>query len=289
MQGIIAHPDVKYILPTHPEEICMRDGGTKEDSEISAFKRYLSNLNADHPRSKMIISGDALYACNTVIDEVNSYGYKYIFTVKSSANSKSSKAKDRLYTSVQESVKDDLLNKTYVRYNKKETGFVRWVNDIELFKGTGRRCNYLAVFKNVHQDDGSYKPSLVSRYITDIEINESNVEMLAKGSRSRWKIENEGFNILKNHGYNMEHNYGHGKRSSFIYYRLVILAFYMHQIHNLTSKLYNSLRYEHYKGLRRFWGKICSLFEIFSYKSIYSIWESAKRHILSKEILVSPP
>ena len=63
----------------------------------------------------------------------------------------------------------------------------------------------------------------------------------------------------------------------------------MHQIHNLTSKLYKNLRYEHYKGLRRFWGKIRNLFEIFSYESVFSIWESAKRHILSKECLTSPP
>ncbi len=28
--------------------------------------------------------------------------------------------------------------------------------------------------------------------------------------RARWKIENEGFNVLKTKGYNLEHNFGHG-------------------------------------------------------------------------------
>jgi hypothetical protein len=30
--------------------------------------------------------------------------------------------------------------------------------------------------------------------------------------RTRWKIENEGFNVMKNHGYEFEHNFGHGAR-----------------------------------------------------------------------------
>ena len=30
--------------------------------------------------------------------------------------------------------------------------------------------------------------------------------------RTRWRIESEGFNILKNHGYELEHNWGHGKQ-----------------------------------------------------------------------------
>ena len=37
-------------------------------------------------------------------------------------------------------------------------------------------------------------------------------EIVACG-RSRWKIENESFNVLKNHGYELEHNFGHGQKS----------------------------------------------------------------------------
>ena len=37
-----------------------------------------------------------------------------------------------------------------------------------------------------------------------------NVAEIAAAGRARWKIENEGFNVLKTKGYNLEHNFGHG-------------------------------------------------------------------------------
>jgi len=33
-----------------------------------------------------------------------------------------------------------------------------------------------------------------------------------KELRTRWKIKNETFNILKNQGYHFEHNFGHGRQ-----------------------------------------------------------------------------
>jgi len=48
-----------------------------------------------------------------------------------------------------------------------------------------------------------------NNWITNHKITENNVEEIVKAGRSRWKIENEGNNVLKNHGYNLEHNFGH--------------------------------------------------------------------------------
>jgi hypothetical protein len=45
--------------------------------------------------------------------------------------------------------------------------------------------------------------------VTDIVIDENNVTQLVKGGRTRWKVENEGFNTLKNQGYHIEHNFGY--------------------------------------------------------------------------------
>jgi hypothetical protein len=49
-------------------------------------------------------------------------------------------------------------------------------------------------------------------WVRDLEITKENVVKLVRGARSRWKIENEGFNTLKNQGYHLEHNFGHGKQ-----------------------------------------------------------------------------
>ncbi|MFM6875407.1 MAG: ISNCY family transposase, partial [Microcystis panniformis] len=50
-----------------------------------------------------------------------------------------------------------------------------------------------------------------NNWITNHKITENNVEEIVKAGRSRWKVENEGNNVLKNHGYNLEHNFGHGQ------------------------------------------------------------------------------
>ena len=73
-------------------------------------------------------------------------------------------------------------------------------------------------------------------------------------ARARWKIENECFNSLKNHGYNIEHNYGHGAtNASYNFYNFTLLAFTMHQIHQLTDNLF--------KKLRSCFGRLASLWQ----------------------------
>jgi hypothetical protein len=72
-------------------------------------------------------------------------------------------------------------------------------------------------------------------------IDETCVVEIARAARARWMVENECFNILKNHGYSIDHSYGHGhgqKNLSFNFYTLIILAFTLHQIHELTDKLF---------------------------------------------------
>ncbi len=59
-------------------------------------------------------------------------------------------------------------------------------------------------------------------------------------------MENECFNSLKNQGYNINHNYGHGEKNlSFNMYLLTLLAFYFHQIFELTDGLYQACRKRH--------------------------------------------
>src|SRR5206468_1851357 len=48
-------------------------------------------------------------------------------------------------------------------------------------------------------------------FVTSLPVTRANVAEIAACGRSRWKIENESFNVLKNHGYELEHNFGHGE------------------------------------------------------------------------------
>ena len=74
-------------------------------------------------------------------------------------------------------------------------------------------------------------------------MTKTNVMAMSKAGRCRWKIENECFNTLKNQGYHLAHNYGHGdKNLSYNMYLLTLLAFYFHQIFELTDGVYQACR-----------------------------------------------
>ncbi len=48
-------------------------------------------------------------------------------------------------------------------------------------------------------------------WATDHRLTADTIRPVVTAELSRWKIENEGDNVLKNHGYHLEHNYGHGQ------------------------------------------------------------------------------
>ena len=69
------------------------------------------------------------------------------------------------------------------------------------------------------------------------------VAELAACARTRWKIENETFNVLKQHGYHLEHNFGHGKDTlASVLVVLNLLAFAMHAACELTETLWQQAR-----------------------------------------------
>jgi len=102
---------------------------------------------------------------------------------------------------------------------------------------------------------------------------------MVKGARSRWKIENECFNTLKNQGYCIEHNFGHGKENlCFNMYLLILLAFYFHQIFELTDRLYQACR-KKFGSKRHMWETIRTYIKLF----VFTSWESMLNAALAPE------
>ena len=78
---------------------------------------------------------------------------------------------------------------------------------------------------------------------TDLTITADNARHLARGGRSRWKIENETFNTLKNQGYHFEHNYGHGNiHLSVVFAMLMMLTFLVDQTQELCCPLFQAVQ-----------------------------------------------
>lgn len=77
--------------------------------------------------------------------------------------------------------------------------------------------------------------------MTNLEINSSNFEEIAKGGRLRWKIENEGFNMQKNGGYRLEHAYSLNPNAIKNFYFLLQIAHILNQLMEKGSLLKNKL------------------------------------------------
>ena len=95
--------------------------------------------------------------------------------------------------------------------------------------------------------------------------------------RSRWKIENEAFNILKTKGYHLEHNFGHRKENlSNILASLNLLAFLVHHLSEQLCQIY--------KHVRECFGARVGFFEtlrvMLSIK-VYDSWDAFLHFVLS--------
>lgn len=232
LQGAIVKPGLRQVIPVMPEEICSQDGEKKEDCEINAFIRFLDKFRKDHDKLGVIINADALYAVTPVIKRIQEHKANYIFKIKKAS-----------HKTLIKNIANIEKSKICVTSRRKNELVIEWHNDIELFKTTGQRTNYIEARELVPQKDGQQKVEYLGKWITDIEVTQENAKTILDSARARWKIENECFNSLKNHGYNMEHSYGHGaKNASYNFYNFILLAFAMHQIHELTDTLFKKLR-----------------------------------------------
>lgn len=267
LQGGIMHPNMSEVIPFMPEQICNSDGGTKQDCEMNAAKRLITKLRCDHPQLGLIIGGDALFSRQPIIEEVLSKNMHYIFAAKPT---------DHKYLMEWLSVYDHLEEFQFID-DKGRVHIYEWMNTVPL---NGRedtitvnffRCRIIGRNKQ-EKEEILYTNS----WVTDILISSENIKQLVMAGRCRWKNENECFNVMKNHGYYMDRNYGHGKKNlCYNFYLLTLLAFFIHQIFELTDDLYQGCR-KKCGSKKHLWEKLRSYIEIL----IFDTWEQLLDFIL---------
>ena len=273
LQGAIVKAGLRQVIAVMPEEIRAQDGETKEDCETNAFKRFLAKFRKDHDKLGVIINADALYATTPIITTIADHKANYIFKIEKANH-------NTLINNVASAVKSKVETLS-LRKNKL---MIQWVNDLVLFSSTKVRTNYIEAWELVPQKDGSDKSQYYGKWITDIGITSDNAKILIDAARARWKIENECFNSLKNHGYNIEHNYGHGSNNlCYNFYNFTLLAFTMHQIHQLSDKLFQEMR-SRFGRLGSLWEEIRTMVHRFYFSSMEALWE-----LLAKDLDYEPP
>ena len=274
LQAVIVHPDMKQVLPLAPEPIQNKDGTTKQDCEINAGKRIITKIRKAHPKLKITITGDSLYSKQPFLNALKLADMSYILVAK---------PKDHkiLFEWVDELRGLDGVNKLEIKGLKGKRYLYEWVNQVPLNGGAEADEINFFQFQII---DKNKKATYKNSWITDVVINKGNIINLVKGGRARWKVENETFNTLKNQGYHLEHNYGHGKKNlSIVFFMLNLLAFYTHQILELTDPLYQKCRQD-FSSRLEFWNQIRCTFRFM----VFTSWESMLEKIIGPPDF-SPP
>ncbi len=225
------------VISLEPEFITPQDGHDKQDCENAAAKRWI----AAHPRNPqdppVTLLGDDLYCNQPICETTLKHGYHFIFVCKQTSH-------PELYDWVDylERVGEvQTLTKFERRGGKRLSYHYRFGNKIPL------RATQPALLVNWCEvtvtEPNNQKILYHNAFATCHQIDEQNVAELIIAGRARWKVENEGNNVLKTKGYHLEHNFGHGQNHlAELLFCLNLLAYLFHTTLDLVHITYGAVR-----------------------------------------------
>ena len=221
------------VLPLDVEEVRNEDGTEKQDCEINAAKRLIKRVRQEHRQLSLIINGDALYAHEPYVKLLREERMNFVLGVKPGSHTETFawvEDLEKLGECEHGEWKMDegpISKRRYYKY--------RIARQVPLSQSGEVLVNFVELWVYNHKGKQTYH----NTWVTDFEVTKDNVAVITDIGRSRWKIENEQFNVQKNYGYNLEHNYGHGQKTlSMVFYLLNLLAFVTHLILEIGDQQY---------------------------------------------------
>jgi len=189
---------------------------SKQDCEINAFKRLAPKIKKAYPRLPITLLADSLYAGEPVMDLCKEYNWEYLIRFKEGSIPTVGTEYGVLINGLES--KNKINKKT-----KEVENVYRWCNEIDYKKHKLNICEGIEIKENKQ-----------TRFVflSSLRINEKIVEAFVSAGRKRWKIENEGFNVLKNAGYNLEHMYSKNIKGMKNHYQLIQMAHMIRQLYD---------------------------------------------------------
>jgi hypothetical protein len=258
----IVHPDRKEVIPFAPEPIQKQDGSSKNDCERNAAKRLLRKIRQEHPHLELIVIEDGLASNAPHVRELLAQRMHFILGVKPGDH-------PFLFERLTEAFEQDRVTVMTWKEGRRLCE-IAYVNQLPLNEANqDLLVNYLQYSE--YDADGERLKHF--SWIIDFHITRSNAPTLARGGRSRWKIENETFNTLKNQGYHYEHNYGHGEQNlSVVFAMLMMLAFLVDQVQQRCCSLFRAV-WSKLGSKRALWEQLRSHFYHFTFTSMQHLYE----------------
>jgi hypothetical protein len=245
MLAVLSAPEQPQVFSLDPEFITPQDGYEKQDCEQQAIKRWVKRNAPRFAPWSVTLLADDLHCHQPLCDQLLEQQMHFILTCKPESH-------PTLYEELAllEQVEGAVSTRVVRRWNGRyhERWVYRWAEHLPLRGDT--KTLLVSWCELTLYNEASGEQLYHSAWATDHALDEQRVVEVVADGRSRWKVENEGLNVLKNHGYSFEHNYGHGQQQlSMVLLSLLLLAFLFHSVLDLSCPLYQAVRRE--LGTRR--------------------------------------
>ena len=236
---VIVAPENPHVISLPPEFITPQDGHDKQDCEVQAAKRWITQHQDWFGTIPVTLLGDDLYAHQPLCQDCLSCNFNFIFTCLETSH-------PTLYEWLKFLDAHQELKDFEHRYWDEKTKQwhlyrFRYCNGVPLRDGEDAlKVNWFEV-KVIRVRDG--QQLYLNTFVTNHFLQESVMSQMALAARARWKTENENHNILKTKGYDLEHNFGHGEQYlSQVLFTLNVLAFLFHTVLHLADEAYQCAR-----------------------------------------------
>jgi DNA-binding response OmpR family regulator len=239
------------VLPLDVEEVRNATAASApQDCELTAGKRLITRLRQEHPQMALILIGDDLYSHVPFVEQLLQLRQHFVLVAKPNSH-------PTLMAAVAAAAGTEQSQTgqwTEGSGTRQRTYTYHLVRAVPLALESAVRVTYVEVWEQNAKGEQLYHNS----WITDLDVDAANVAVVVQIGRTRWKIENEQFNVHKNHGYELTHNYGHGQQNlSMVFYLLNLLAYVTHAVLALGDRLYQRCRAQ--ESRRELWNALRTL------------------------------
>jgi hypothetical protein len=219
------------VVPLDVEEVGNATAeSTPQDCELTAGKRLVVRRRREHPQMALMVIGDDLYAHVPFVEQLQDLRQHYVLVAKPSSHPTLLAA-----VAAAEGTEQSQTGQWTEGSGPRQRPYTyRLGRHLPLALASVVRVTYVEVWEHAARGALLYHNS----WITDLDVDAAKVAVVVQIGRTRWKIENEQFNVHKNHGYELTHNYGHGQQSlSLVFYLLNLLAYVAQVILALGDRL----------------------------------------------------
>jgi hypothetical protein len=250
---VIVAPGQSEVISLAPEYITPQDGHEKQDCEVAAAKRWITNHAQEFTGQPVTLLGDDLYSRQPMCESCKEAGMNFIFTCLPESH-------PAIYdwlSYLEQTADVKTLETSQWHKRSKEIYSYRYINQIPIRDTQPALLVNWCELTLTRESDGKllYRNAFITHHL----LNDNSVAQVLSAGRCRWKTENENHNVLKTKGYHLEHSFGHGQNHlAATLLTLNLLAFLFHTVLHLVDKTYQRIRKQ--RGTRRgFFQDILSL------------------------------